>query len=578
MCAILNKVEEVDKAELEKVFAEGDNHGVGTQIREVWTIDKRQQLAQFKVDQDRNVTGKQSNQWSMITIRIALAIFTRSPAAYEALKSFKILQLPSRSTLQSYTGTFLHEPGVSNQCIADQVARYVMFKAECEKQGKRKPQSDGVMIFDEVKVACQLIWNSRSHKLSGLAMTNKDMSSLNDIYRVLKEPDSPGQTSYILQFLWRDLTSSYDIVGPYFTSKESVDAQFILSCVLETVHLFQTCGLRTSLIVCDGSPANLTTIKLSHGHSGAYSVISDTASNDVYEVKPWMVNPFNPPWLIYWMICPTHQLKNMINVLFSSKSGGTKLFKRGQHHGVFGWNSIIAMYQREVSRAKQNLTRMVPRLKEVHVVRDSWTKLNVSPAKIMQQEQVLGELFWYTNQDPLPADSDTTNETWEYLQACHKLFESGFLSHDKVDNMDSPVLQNIDDGYKYFTSWLSTLLEEDSDYPHVSSNQKSFLSWQTWDLLCIDVYSFRAFCKDFFAKHPGYFVSPLRISGSAVESLFSQFKRNAGGKLDSCNYVTARCAHLVQQCASGHHSGVGYRDETLTYMELPLHKKSYGNS
>ena len=78
--------------------------------------------------------------------------------------------------------------------------------------------------------------------------------------------------------------------------------------VLETVHLFQTCGLRTSLIVCDGSPANLTTIKLSHGHSGAYSVISVTASNDVYEVKPWMVNPFNPPWLIYWMIFPTHQV------------------------------------------------------------------------------------------------------------------------------------------------------------------------------------------------------------------------------------------------------------------------------
>ena len=91
MCAILNKVEEVDKAELEKVFAEGDNHGVGTQIREVWTTDKRQQLAQFKVDQDRNgeyleakhdtyisdlycvlVTGKRSNQWSMITIRIGM--------------------------------------------------------------------------------------------------------------------------------------------------------------------------------------------------------------------------------------------------------------------------------------------------------------------------------------------------------------------------------------------------------------------------------------------------------------------------------------------------------------------------
>ena len=62
----------------------------------------------------------------------------------------------------------------------------------------------------------------------------------------------------------------------------------------------------------------------------------------------------------------------------------TKLFQRGQHHGVFGWDSFVAMYQREASGAKQNLIRMVPRLKEVHAVRDSWTKLNVSPAKIMQ--------------------------------------------------------------------------------------------------------------------------------------------------------------------------------------------------
>jgi len=69
-----------------------------------------------------------------VCLFLALTIFTQSSAAYEALKSFKILQLPSRFTLQSYNGTFLHEPGVRNQCIADQVARYIIFKAKCEKQ------------------------------------------------------------------------------------------------------------------------------------------------------------------------------------------------------------------------------------------------------------------------------------------------------------------------------------------------------------------------------------------------------------------------------------------------------------
>ena len=45
----------------------------------------------------------------------------------------------------------------------------------------------------------------------------------------------------------------------------------------------------------------------------------------------------------------------------------------------------------------------------------------------------------------------------------------------------------------------------------------------------------------------GTLATPLKISGSAVESLFSQFKHNSGGKLDACNYATARCAHLVKQ-------------------------------
>ena len=187
-----------------------------------------------------------------------------------------------------------------------------MLFTTCVYLGKHKPQGDGVLIFDEVKVACQLVWNSRSQTLSGLAMTSKDLSSLNDIYRILDQLDSPKQTSYILQFLWRDLTSNYDIVGPYFTSSESVDGQFIYARLFETLRLFESHGLKTSLLICDGCPANLTTIKLSHGFSGAYSVLPADSTGDHYEIKPWFTNPYNPPDLIYWMICPTHQVWHFI--------------------------------------------------------------------------------------------------------------------------------------------------------------------------------------------------------------------------------------------------------------------------
>ena len=69
---------------------------------------------------------------------IALAVYSRSPAAYEALKSFQILQLPSRSTLQSYTGAFLHDPGASSSCLDDQVAQYILFCQKLRAEGKKE--------------------------------------------------------------------------------------------------------------------------------------------------------------------------------------------------------------------------------------------------------------------------------------------------------------------------------------------------------------------------------------------------------------------------------------------------------
>jgi hypothetical protein len=99
-----------------------------------------------------------------------------------------------------------------------------------------------------------------------------------------------------------------------------------------------------------------------------------------------------------------------------------------------------------------------------------------------------------------------------------------------------------------------------------------------FDLLRIDVFGFQKFCEYFLSKFPGYFISPLRLSGSAVESLFSQCKYNANGKLDEAKYSSARASLLVQQTVSNHYSGAEYRDEKLSIQILPLKKKSYGGN
>ncbi len=70
---------------------------------------------------------------------------------------------------------------------------------------------------------------------------------------------------------------------------------------------------------------------------------------------------------------------------------------------------------------------------------------------------------------------------------------------------------------------------------------------------------FKLHCKDFIARYPDYFISPLRVSGSSVETLFAQYKHLSGSKLDSVNYTTARAKYLCNKSVvASHHSGKYY--------------------
>ncbi len=128
----------------------------------------------------------------------------------------------------------------------------------------------------------------------------------------------------------------------------------------------------------------------------------------------------------------------MVAALYLSPNQSKK-FKLGNF--TFGWIAIERMFDRE---AKLGQRRRVPGLKESHVNRDIWTRLNVKPAKIMQvcllfscintqallyllpkQRYVLAELSEYLEGTP----DKSTQLTLQYLQALNDLFEDGILSH-----------------------------------------------------------------------------------------------------------------------------------------------------
>ena len=78
------------------------------------------------------------------------------------------------------------------------------------------------------------------------------------------------------------------------------------------------------------------------------------------------------------------------------------------------------------------------------------------------------------------------------------------------------------------------------------------------------VYGFTQFCTWFVERHPEYFIAPLRINGSGIESIFSLFKFCAAGKLSANNYGSIRGRVITgKEVVLNSNSERGYRDDRI---------------
>lgn len=283
-----------------------------------------------------SVSGKSSNKWSLITIRMgmpaahiqflyysyciivyvimftALAIYSRSPAAFEALQDFNILQLPGVATLKSYIRSNKEAPGECAERLANERHHYNIKVQEHLQAGKRNPPlSEGALIADEVKVAAKLHWNSRDDSLVGHSMTPLELSTLQDLYRTLDDT-KPQKADYVLQTLWRDHSSDCDIVGPYYTSSGPFKAKYLLACITNAIQQFHTFQFSVSLLIVDGSSSNLTMMKLLMGIHGVFG--HKESQTDRHHIQAYVTNPFSGKKL-YMMICPSHQVRKLFGDL-----------------------------------------------------------------------------------------------------------------------------------------------------------------------------------------------------------------------------------------------------------------------
>jgi len=98
-----------------------------------------------------------SNFPLVCVITVALAVYTRSPSAYEALHDLKILQLPHSKTLKKVIKASSEKAGIDEEYLLGQQKTYVDFQKEREWEGHPRPLGLGVMMWDEVKVCTEIL-------------------------------------------------------------------------------------------------------------------------------------------------------------------------------------------------------------------------------------------------------------------------------------------------------------------------------------------------------------------------------------------------------------------------------------
>ena len=236
------------------------------------------------------------------TFNSALAVYSRSPAAFEALKSLNIIQLPSRSSLQAFLSSHQNEPGVKEESLALQFELYSQHKAEKSPT----PTGDGILIFDEVRVQEKVIWNSRNNQILGIAMNSDDLPFLHDVYSLLDEDEKIKGTHYMLQFVWRDLSSKYDIIGPYYSSAQGFDSKFTMACLQDALYFFEAYSFHVLAVIGDGANWNHTVFKRLCGHSGKFGTTDVKTNESVHDVPASFTNPYTGA-RVWCILCPSHE-------------------------------------------------------------------------------------------------------------------------------------------------------------------------------------------------------------------------------------------------------------------------------
>ena len=142
----------------------------------------------------------------------------------------------------------------------------------------------------------KVAWNLKGAGITGYSISRDELKVLHDVYGTAVQPGSQ-KASCIVQFLWWDLTSGFDLIGPYFPIESSLTSTVLQELIMLCLKALTGYGFKVSVLLCDEASSNLKVLKLLSGSPKAqfptnFDAETATRCERFYAKQPpvWLAN------------------------------------------------------------------------------------------------------------------------------------------------------------------------------------------------------------------------------------------------------------------------------------------------
>jgi len=213
---------------------------------------EKQEFRQFQDDQ---LLGRRGRAWSIASLRMALAVWARSPAAFRTLRNFEHLRLPAEKSLSEHVAFVRQTDGVKEDLVE-------LFIRQLNKLLAETPGlniTDVALYWDEVKLQSKLGFATLGSRFLGATSSAVELAALGDLFHeYTRDAAQPVAASYACVFAVR-LMERPAVSSPvvYVLTDAPMNGGTVAASVLEVIDLVQAKELLVRLCCADGASTNI---------------------------------------------------------------------------------------------------------------------------------------------------------------------------------------------------------------------------------------------------------------------------------------------------------------------------------